>query len=243
MFGDAPPICDPNAQPQQACNPTGSIDAGRYWINNNQWGRDAGTGSQCIWKYCMNGDALAWGTSWTWSGGDNQVKSYASVVLGWQWGWKVQNTGLPVQISANDSVTCNWDFLISQQAANTMNVAYDLWLHTIPDPDYGDQPTDEVMVWVYRGGGAGPIGPTDRTVELAGAGWELHRGDIGWNVYSFVRVESAPSSSLNLMDFINELVSIGWMEPTKYLTSVQAGTEIFKGTGQLDVSSYSCSIE
>ncbi len=241
--GGAAPTCDSTVQAEQTCQAGGVITAGRYWLNNNLWGQSAGTGQQCSWKSCMTGETLAWGTSWNWSGGENQVKSFASVVLGWQWGWKVQNTGLPVQVSANPTATCNWDFLITQQATNTMNVAYDLWLHSIPNPDYQDDPTDEVMVWVYRGGGAGPIGPTEMTVNVAGANWELHRGFTNWNVYSFVRTQSAPSSSLNLMDFINQLVTLGWMDPAKYLSSIQAGTEIFEGTGQLDVSAYSCSIQ
>ena len=48
----------------------------------------------------MQGDLISWGTSWTWAGTTNQVKSYASIVLGWQWGWRLGNTGLPVQLSA-----------------------------------------------------------------------------------------------------------------------------------------------
>jgi xyloglucan-specific endo-beta-1,4-glucanase len=45
------------------------------------------------------------------------------------------------------------------------------------------------------------------------------------------------------MDFMNDLVSRGWVQSSKYLTSVQSGTEIFTGTGELDTTGYYCRIQ
>ncbi len=100
------------------------------------------------------------------------------------------------------------------------------------------------MIWLYRAGGAGPIGGTQATVSLAGSSWELHRGNNGnWNVYSYVNTTNQTSATLNLMDFLKDLVSRGWMASSKYLSSVQAGTEVFVGTGELDADSYYCTIQ
>ncbi len=224
------------------CTDYAALVRGKYWVNNNVWGRADGTGSQCVWENGLNGDNLSWGTSWTWAGDTTKVKSYASAVLGWHWGWKTTGTGLPVQLNAGKAVKTSWNFTVTPKTSNIMNVSYDLWFHTKSNPDWPDQPTDEVMVWLYRSGGAGPVGTKQATVTVGGTTWDLYRGNIGWNVYSFVRTSNTTSADLNLTDFTDDLAGRGWLDKTKYLSSVQAGTEIFTGSGQLDTSAYSVRI-
>lgn len=225
------------------CTDFAALVRGKYWVNNNVWGKADGTGSQCVWENGLSGDNLSWGTRWTWAGDNTKVKSYASSVLGWHWGWKVPTgTGLPVQLSAGKAVTANWNFQVTQTTSNVMNVAYDLWLHDIANPDWQNNPTDEVMVWLYRSGGAGPVGTKQATVTIAGTTWDLYKGNIGWEVYSFVRTSSTSAATLNLTDFTDDLVARGWLAKTKYLSSVQAGTEIFTGSGRLDTTAYSVKI-
>ncbi|GAA2478717.1 GH12 family glycosyl hydrolase domain-containing protein [Winogradskya humida] len=224
------------------CAAGGEITAGKYWLNNNQWGKDTGTGTQCVTRSSLDGDTLAWSTTWDWTGQQNSVKSYASAVLGWHWGWKAGNTGLPVRLSDREPVNADWDFTVKQDTPNTMNVAYDLWLHDVAEPDWQDQPTDEIMVWLYHSGGAGPVGTRQATVTIGGTSWDLYRGNIGWNVYSFVRTDNAEGSDLDLRDFTDDLTARAWLPATKYLSSVQAGTEIFTGSGTLDTDSYSVRI-
>ncbi|MEV0895860.1 cellulose binding domain-containing protein [Actinoplanes sp. NPDC049802] len=225
------------------CTDYAALVRGKYWVNNNVWGKADGTGSQCVWENGLSGDSLSWGTSWTWAGDNTKVKSYASSVLGWHWGWKVPSgTGLPVRLSAGKAVRANWNFKVTQTTSNVMNVAYDLWLHDMAQPDWQNNPTDEVMVWLYRSGGAGPVGTKQATVTIAGTTWDLYRGNIGWEVYSFVRTSNTSAADLNLTDFTNDLVSRGWLAKTKYLSSVQSGTEIFTGSGRLDTTAYSVSI-
>jgi hypothetical protein len=221
-----------------------SIFQNKYWINNNLWAISGATGWQGIWDTCTSGNTIGWGTDWSWSGGaNNEVKSYASAVLGWHWGWKINGTGLPVQISANKNVTCGWTYRVTP--GQTIDVSYDLFAHNSTSPGYADQPTDEIMIWLYRAGGAGPIGGVDSTTSIGGASWEVHKGSTGvWNVYSYVRTTNATSgATLNLMDFLKDVVSKGWMSSSKYLTSIQAGTEVFVGTGRLDTDSYYCTIQ
>ena len=220
-----------------------SITQNKYWINNNLWGISGATGWQGIWDTCTSGNTIGWGTDWNWSGTSNQVKSYASAILGWHWGWKINGTGLPVQISANKNVTCGWTYRVTP--GQTIDVSYDLFAHNSTNPGYADQPTDEIMIWLYKAGGAGPIGGVDSTTSIGGASWEVHKGSTGvWNVYSYVRTTNATSgATLNLMDFLKDVVSKGWMSSSKYLTSIQAGTEVFVGTGRLDTDSYYCTIQ
>jgi hypothetical protein len=237
-------IMPSQAAQSDACEAYRSLAMGKYWLNNNQWGNNSGSGWQCIWNNSISGSTINWSTSWDWTGKSNSVKTYASAVLGWHWGWKLSNTGLPIQLSDNKNVNTKWNFGVTQRNTNTLNVSYDLWLHTIPHPTYADNPSDEVMVWLYRAGGAGPLGTRQATVSVDGTSWDLYKGkiDSSWNVFSFVRTSNTTSSNLNLKDFYNNLTSRGWLSNSKYLTSVEAGTEVFIGNGQLDTRSYSVTI-
>ncbi|GEM_PF-1942388 len=219
-----------------------SITQNKYWINNNLWGISGATGWQGIWDTCTSGNTIGWGTDWNWSGTSNQVKSYASAVLGWHWGWKITGTGLPVQISANKNVTCGWNYRVTP--GQTIDVSYDLFAHALANPGYADQPTEEIMIWLYKTGGAGPIGGVDSTTSIGGASWEVHKGSTGtWNVYSYVRTVNTTSATLNMMDFLKDLVNKGWMSSSHYLTSIEAGTEVFVGTGRLDTDNYYCTVQ
>ena len=229
---------------QQPCVDEPSIDMGKYWINNNLWGKGSGSGSQCISAASTSGNSIAWSTRFNWSGQANTVKSYASSVLGWHWGVKRPDTGLPVQLSANRDITTKWDFEVTQEGSVTQNVSYDVWLHDKPDPTYKDQPTDELMIWLYRSNGAGPAGTKQVTVTIGDARWDVYKGVVGtWNVYSYVRTTNTTSADLNIRDFTQDVVSRGWMSTSKFLTSVQAGTEVFTGKGQVDTTSYSVDVQ
>lgn len=225
------------AQAASTCTAFGTIDMGKYWLNNNLWGQSSGSGWQCIWNNWQSGDTIGWGTNWSWSGQSNQVKSYDSVVLGWHWGWRRSGTELPIRLNAGRDIFTSWNYGLSG-VTGTMNVAYDLWLHNIPNPDWQNNPTDEVMIWTHRTGGAGPVGTPQATVNIAGASWTLYRGNIGWNVFSFVRNSNTSSVTLHLQDFLNNLIGRGWVPNTKYLSSIQAGTEVFIGNGQLNTNSF-----
>jgi len=224
------------AKAAEICNAGGTIPMGKYYLNSNEWGASSGTGTQCIWDTSNSSSSIAWGTSWNWSGGPSSVKSYDSSVLGWHWGWQNANTGLPIQLSSNQGVQTGWNFNLKQNTANTLDVSYDLWLHTIPNPTT-TTPSDEVMVWLYKSGGAGPVGTKQATVTIDGTSWDLYEGNIGWEVHSFLRTTNTTSQTLDLKDFLNYLASRG-LSKSKYLTSVESGTEIFTGNGELDTTSY-----
>jgi hypothetical protein len=123
------------------------------------------------------------------------------------------------------------------------NVAYDLFTHSMAMPGSSDDPLEEIMIWLYREGGAGPIGNQIDTVSVAGADWALHQGTNVWNVLSFVRTTNTTSAAFNIMDFMNTLVSGGYIPSSRYLSNVEAGTEVFSGTGRLDTDSFYCTIQ
>jgi len=233
-----------SAQNQRTCVRDATIELGRAWVNNNQWGIDATvSGEQCIWSTCRNGDLVGWGTDWDWQGGSQfQVKSFVSLVQGWNWGNRIENTGLPLQIGSTQALNCGWNFSI--ETNGTLSVTFDLFLHTIADPDYQTDPTDEVMIWPYRANGAGPLGTQQATVNLAGTTWTLFRGThpVWANVFSYVRTQNTTTAVINVMDFMRDLVNRGMVEPSKYISTIQTGTEIFTGSGSLQTHGYFCRV-
>lgn len=63
------------------CGQWDSVETGTYTIYNNLWGRDSGTGSQCLTVDGITSNLVKWSTSWSWSGGPYNVKSYPNAVL------------------------------------------------------------------------------------------------------------------------------------------------------------------
>lgn len=231
-----------SAEAAGGCAAYESITMGKYWINNNTWGADTGTGWSCVWDAYRNGSTIGWGTNYEWSGRSNSVKSYASSVLGWHWGWKSDATGLPVRLSARTPVRTKWSFEVTEQKASVYNVAYDLWLHDTAETDYRSTPKHEVMVWLNKAGGAGPLGTLRQRVKIAGAYWDLYSGTTSWNVYSFVRVGSTTSADFDLNDFLQALIRRKLVSRTDYLSGVEAGSEVFTGKAQLDTTAYSTNV-
>jgi Glycosyl hydrolase family 12/Ricin-type beta-trefoil lectin domain-like len=214
----------------------------RIWVNNNGWGWES---SPAGWSESITtNSSTAWRTDFNWPSGpnNNSVKAYPAAILGWHWGWHFQNTGLPVQLSANRNIDTNYAYSVNF-GGGVGNVAYDIWLHTQSNPNL-ENPSDEIMIWVNSTGGAGPISQQAviSNLNIAGSTWNLHRGNIGWNVWSFVRTSNSGSGSFNIKAFTDYLRANQGMSSSKYLTSVQFGTEIFRGAGNLNVTNYNATV-
>ncbi|XHF98044.1 hypothetical protein AWENTII_001614 [Aspergillus wentii] len=62
-----------------SCEQYATVTQGDYIIYNNLWGKDnADSGKQCTGLDSINDGTVAWHTSWTWTGGAGQVKSFAN---------------------------------------------------------------------------------------------------------------------------------------------------------------------
>jgi xyloglucan-specific endo-beta-1,4-glucanase len=241
------PAC-PGVAPQgylcESSNSATALPLGKYRVVNNLWGlkNSTATGQQCFWSLCDNTTAVAWGTSWEWSGGNtSSVLSYTAAMLGWHWSQIGAETGLPVQVSENRNVTCTWSFALSLHKGVGHNVAYDIWLGTSAAPS---NPSDEIMIWLSHVG-VGPNGSAAGRPVIAGAGWTLYESDATsppWHVHTFIRDDNVNCATLNITDFINYLVQNQGLDPSKYLVGIEAGPETLNGQGQLDTQYYSCNV-
>jgi xyloglucan-specific endo-beta-1,4-glucanase len=242
--------CGNTQRQNERCTDTDSVGLGKYQILTNLWGAKgtAESDGQCTWTVCESGGKIAWGTEFTWTSGDEiSVKSFAAAILGWHWSGIPQGTGLPVQLSDGRRIPCTWSFELDVDDAASLNVAWDLWLSTESSPSQFTSPSDEIMVWVDRQNKEDPIGYEEGvqdTVTIGDAEWELYRGNNGGNeVYSYLRKPSAECATVDLKDFLDDLVARGWVDASKYLISIESGPEVVRGKGQLVTETYSCDVQ
>ncbi|ORY57683.1 concanavalin A-like lectin/glucanase domain-containing protein, partial [Leucosporidium creatinivorum] len=193
-------------------------------LSLNLWGMYSGSGSQTAVASSVSGDSVAWETTWSWSGGENSVKSYSNVGL---------TSGLGVALSEISSIPTTWDWKVSGGASSAVfDVSYDWWLSA--DPSCGNAvscSTVEVMLWLGGYGACTPAGSKVGTVTVAGLQWEYWTGTVqNWDIYSFVAPSPITSYDGDLNDFNAYIIKNGGVSSSQYLTAVQAGTEPFTGS-------------
>ena len=228
-----------------------------FYVFNNGWSSSATSLTTAgalenvsTYETCTPG-TISWGTTYNWSGANNTVKAYPAAILGWQKtkGFQVPSatTGLPKTISSLSTVKCSWAYDVSGGA--TQDIAFDLWVHSTSCSSSAigstTGPSDEIMIWLYANGGVNPIGGAGgQQVSLSGASWALSTGSASdqygsWAVHSFVRQGNVTSvTDLDILAFLNNL-NLG----SKCLSSIEAGTEVFTGSGTLKTNSYTCTVQ
>lgn len=80
------------------CDSYGSFSSAYYTFYHNNWGASAGSGSQCTTFSSTSGRTVGWSTSWSWSGGSSNVKSYSNVAI----------TNVNKKLSAVKSIASVW---------------------------------------------------------------------------------------------------------------------------------------
>jgi xyloglucan-specific endo-beta-1,4-glucanase len=121
---------------QTLCEQYGYTSAGGYEVNNNNWGKNYGSGSQCTYVDSIGSGGVSWRTTWNWQGGKDNVKSYANSAR------QLPQKKLVSQIS---SIPTSVFWLYSNSNIRA-DIAYDLF--TAADPNHSTSSGDyELMVW------------------------------------------------------------------------------------------------
>ena len=125
-------------QIQTLCEQYGYWSGNGYEINNNLWGRgSASSGSQCTYVDGADNNGVRWRTTWTWQGGQDQVKSYVYS------GRQIQR-GRTISSISSMQTTVNWSYSTTNNVR--ANVAYDIF--TAADPNHVNSSGDyELMIW------------------------------------------------------------------------------------------------
>ncbi|AEO68296.1 c396e94d-c968-42cc-96f7-73d53db5c633 [Thermothielavioides terrestris] len=222
---------------QQAtlCDQYGYWSGNGYEVNNNLWGESAATsGSQCTYVDGSSSGGVQWHTTWTWNGGDNNVKSFA-------YSGRQITKGQKISSISSIQTSVSWSYSNTNIRAD---VAYDIF--TAADPNHSTSSGDyELMIWLAKYGSISPIGSSVGTVNVGGRSWDLWVGYNGaMKVFSFVAPSPVTSFSANVKDFFNYLQNNqGFPASSQNLLTFQIGTEPFTGgPATFTVSQFSANV-
>ncbi|KAG8847055.1 hypothetical protein FRB96_001705 [Tulasnella sp. 330] len=222
---------------------TESECSGLYTLENDQWGIAGYTGSQSAEALsCTSGTKLAWETTYTWTGGSSQVKSYTNVAL---------NTGLGKKLSAITSIPTTWYWTYTTASSDLVaDVSYDLWLSaTAGTTGASSSSSYEIMIWLSARGGASPAGSQITTVTIDSYSWALYKGTVStWTVFSFKPASASTEITgfnTDLKAFFTYLTTYQGVPSSNYLVQAQAGTEPFISTSstELTTTQYTIAID
>ncbi|KAK4146603.1 concanavalin A-like lectin/glucanase domain-containing protein [Dichotomopilus funicola] len=232
------PLLHPRQSVATLCSETGYWSGSGYEVNNNNWGASSATsGSQCTYVDSASSSGVAWHTTWTWEGGETDVKSFAYSGLQVERGHTIAAIGgLETEVK--------WAYNTTEGVR--ANVAYDFF--TDEDPERETTGGDyELMLWLAKYGDIQPIGSTDASATLAGHDWDYYVGNKsdGMRVYSFVAISQIDSFSGDIKEFFDYVTDHdGFPAETQNLIVFDFGSEAFTGgPTELTVSSFTASMD
>ncbi|CAH0052230.1 unnamed protein product [Clonostachys solani] len=206
---------------QSLCDQFAYYSQDVWYLNNNEWGASAGTGTQCTYVDSVNSGGVSWHTDWTWSGGSGSVKSYPYS------GRSLPTKKLVANIGSIPTVA-EWRY----EGQNLRcNIAYDLF--TAADPNHSTSSGDyELMIWLGNLGPVTPIGGSPiASANVGGRTWSLYSGLNGnMRVYTFVATSQISSFNADIKPFFNYLTNNhGFPANSQYLLTLQFGSEPLTG--------------
>lgn len=225
----------PAAADTSTCSATGTIAAGDYLIQANEWNS---TAQQCI--------TYTSGTAWSVSTANFNLSTsgapatYPSIYKGCHWGVCTANSGMPIQVSNLGSAVSSWS--TTQPASGAYDVAYDIWFNSTPTTK-GQPDGTEMMIWLNSRGGVQPFGSQTATTTINGDNWAVWTGQqTSWKIISYrLNPGGSSFSNLDIKALINDAVQRGSLNPAHYLIDAEAGFEIWQGGQGLATNSFSFS--
>jgi Glycosyl hydrolase family 12/Ricin-type beta-trefoil lectin domain-like len=252
-----------NASAQQICGnnssgPLGNVN--QYAFGGDQWNSAFSSTHQC--ETIANSTAPPpSGPSMVYSGDafddtTSTPANYPDFLYGCFYGSCTQNTQLPIQVSALSNWSITSGETVVEPSGDNNDVAYDIWFNTGPTTPTNQNTTGtELMIWVQHNGSAGPIGCCSPAATFTSSGhtWSVYTGfntgncncsgPVGAQVISFVNDDgdgptSGTTYSLDLVPFFEEALSLGQIQSSWYLTTIEFGTEIWIGGPGIQVNDF-----
>lgn len=210
------------------------------YIYNNLWNIGGATGSQSITAL----SPTAWTTTWNWTvATEFSVLTYASLVRGWHFGWHftAAATQLPIAVTSPLAVRAQATWTLSADANCRFDVLWDGWVHSSP-PAGAETPTHEILIipaYTRDLFFSGIYPREDTGVALGGLTWEVIKIEEPgvWDKLVFlIEGSDVTSTDFDFMEFVGYLVTNGYIPNTSYLSSVEFGPEIYKGSGSMSMT-------
>jgi len=218
-------------------------------VLNNVWGIEASTtiGSQCVDIQNGSNGATVAHLDWDWPHQAN-VAAYPELIFGQKPGYLSTTPDLPRPLDTLQQASVAFD--VQSSAQGRANLAFDLWLTSMPTPATYAAPEimHEVMVWLDSYGMTplsdfpAPIA----NVAIGGQIFDLYLGTFpfgvdaagnlvgGWSVITYVsQTPIAGANTLDLLAFLNDARQRQLIvQPGLYLGSIEFGNEVVGGSGE-----------
>jgi len=214
--------CTMGEGPWTACGQWDSYEIDGFTIYNNIWGDGAGT--QCIWVESPGN----WGVTAD-HPNTSGVKSYPNV-----------SYNVDRNVSAIGSLSSS--FNVSVPGSGSYATTYDIWCNSH---------AYEIMIWMNYTGAVGPIArawnddgdpiPEATNQSVGGHTFNVYKGNIGFDVISFVRTSNTNSGTVNIKSILDYIQSQGWFGDV-LVEEAQFGFEITSSPGGMDFTCNSYSI-
>ena len=208
-------------------------------VMNNRWGAST--------TQCISGDDS--NTSWRISTSQHNLPTngapagYPAIYKGCHYGNCTNNSGMPKQLSAMASAQSSWS--ISTPSSGAWDAAYDIWFNQTSSSS-GQNNGTEMMIWL-NSRGVQPAGSRVATVTIAGAQWEvwhtvMYGSGTSWQYVAYKRVGTTNSVNFDLKAFFTDARNRGYIQSTWWLTSVQAGFELWQGGAGIATNSFNVTV-
>ena len=216
---------------------------GDYALTTNLWGK----GKIADFTECVSGASV--GTvrsnvavqtgvnaqfSWSWPDGSNSdIKAYPEIL------YRPGGQGLAsIPFTEVAGLTVNHDVSIS--ATGDYNVAYDIWVDSTATTDHWPHKA-EIMIKLQQTWSDAPV---IDTITVDGNRYDVFEHSASsefsqWDVLVFASKTPLLKASIPLKPFIDYLVSNNRLLRTDYISTVEFGTELKRGSGTATINSYS----
>ncbi len=224
-----------------------------YRVINNKWNQDEALapGRQAVFLETLDGQP-AFGWQWDWPAAHTVVAA-PEVKYGdnpWDTPSGIE-TGFPMQPGTKDVVA---DFDVRLEATGSYNMAFDVWAVS----ELPATPTllsHEIMIWTLAHD-FGPAGDWQGTYDVDGTEFDLYvhpwhvdgTTPASWTYVAFVPHDGGDGAPVilqgpvRLSSFFDLLLSLGWVESTTWLASVEFVNEVMTGSGVAELSGYEITV-
>ena len=222
----------------------------KYYIVNNVWNKGAANepGNQKVFVETLDGkEAFGWQWSWSalWS-----VVAYPEVIYGnspWDESSRTKTEFPFIVGKKNISV----DFDISLKATGIYNMAFSLWAVTDPLSPKSTI-SHEIMIWNVNHY-MFPAGAAVDSIVVGGVNYKMyfvngHRDSSGsssqmWTYIAFVSDRPVLKGTLDFNTFTDYLIKKGILTQNNYITNVELGNEVVRGTGIVEIKYYHVNVK
>jgi hypothetical protein len=235
---------------------------------NNAWGANSltSTWSQCLGAALSTKDTLV--AHWNWDFGANSandggyVKSYPEVGFGFKPGGTDISPLFPIQVAAGKAISVSWDMTVTHAISNKFtgttspgdggNILLESWVSTTTTPWGVRDPAIalEIAIKLTQWGSMGNMQFPDLTMELVTIDGKDYRfkatpnfNNGTWTFCEFVSVATQNTGTLDMSKFVDFLKARSLATNAMYVTSVELGTEISEGAGDVKVNSFSVTVK